>query len=133
MKPTFKQFCYFLFIFLGIQFYTVASNTPNNTTLLKKLQSKVMGNQTDYSFIYNGKKVTKITFTTFDGTFRKGYFKFTYSGELITKIQEFTNTNKNTFTSTFTYTNGKLSSVVKQEIGKNKAEKINFIYNSEAQ
>lgn len=131
MKPTFKQICYFAFLFLGIQFATVASNTPDNTTLLKKLQSKVMGNQADYSFIYNGKKVTKITFTTFDGTSRKGYFKFTYSGNLITKIQEFTNTNKNTFTSEFTYTNGKLSSVVKQEIGKNKAEKINYIYNSE--
>ena len=134
MKRTFKQFFYFVFLFLAIQ-YSFASNTPDttvDTTLLKKLQSKVMGNQADYSFFYNEKKVTKITFTTFDGTSRKGYFKFTYSGNLITKIQEFTDANKNVVTSTFTYTNGKLTSVVKEEIGKNKAEKISYTYNSES-
>lgn len=134
MKPTFKQIIFLVFLFVGIQFSaTATSNTStpqNENILLKKLQSKVLGNDTEYMFSYNDKKITKITYTTFDGATRKGYFKFTYTGDLITKIQEFTAENVNLFTSTFTYTNDQLTSVVKEEIGKNKAERINFTYNA---
>ena len=133
MKPTLKQIFCFVFLLLGIQFSVVASNTDNFTnepTLLKKLQSKIMGNEAEYMFFYKDAKLTKVTFTSFDGASKKGYFKFTYSGNLITKIQEFTAANKNVFTSTFTYTNGQLTSVVKEEIGKNKEEKIKYVYNA---
>lgn len=134
MKPTFKQTIFLVFLFVGIQFNAIAisstSTLENETILLKKLQSKVLGNDTEYLFFYKDKKVTKIAFTTFDGTARKGYFNFTYTGNLITKIQEFTEANVNVFTSTFTYTNNQLTSVIKEEIGKNKAEKINFNHNS---
>ncbi|MCA0348712.1 MAG: hypothetical protein LCH35_05570 [Bacteroidetes bacterium] len=136
MKPTFKQIIFLVFFFVGIQFSVSATSNPttpqNETILLKKLQSKVLGNDSEYLFSYNDKKITKIDYTTFDGVTRKGYFKFTYSGDLITKIQEFTTENVNLFTSTFTYTNGQLAGVVTEEIGKNKAEKINFIHNGTA-
>lgn len=136
MKPTCKQIIFLVFLFVGIQSNAttaLSTTTPENeTVLLKKLQSKVLGNDTEYVFTYSDRKITKIAFTTFDGAKRKGYFKFTYSGNLITKIQEFTAADVNTFTSTFTYTNDQLTSVVKEEIGKNKAEKITFTHNGTA-
>lgn len=133
MKPTLKQICCFVFFSFAIQFSAVASNTTsfiNEPTLLKKLQSKIMGNEAEYSFFYKDAKLTKITFTTFDGVAKKGYFKFTYSGNLITKIQEFTDNNVAIYTSKFTYVNGQLTSVVKEQVGKNKAEKIRYVYNA---
>jgi hypothetical protein len=134
MKPTFKQIILLVFFFVGIQTNTVAAtntlSSEKEPVLLKKLQSKVMGNDIEYLFFYSNRKVTKIEYTTFDGSKRKGYFTFTYTGDVITKIQEFTSAQKNIFTSTFSYTNGQLTSVVKEEIGKNKAERINFTHNA---
>lgn len=133
MKPTLKQIFFFVFLFFGIQCKVIASGTDvdiNDSVLLKKLQAKVMGNETEYLFFYNESKLNKISYSTFDGATKKGYFKVTYNGNLISKIQEFSNTNNNIFTSTFTYTDSKLTSVVKEEIGKNKAEKLSFSYNS---
>lgn len=134
MKPTFKQIIFLVFLFIRIQSNAttvdIPSNSQNENILLKKLQSKVLGNDTEYLFSYNDKKITKIDYTIFDGATRKGYFKFTYTGDLITKIQDYTADNVNLFTSTFTYTDGQLTSVVKEEIGKNKAERINFTHNA---
>lgn len=107
-------------------------NTPPTAEviLLKKLSSKVLGNENEYSFVYKENKLVKITFSIFNGATQKGYYKFIYVGDVITKIQEFTAANNLVYTSTFGYSNDQLTSIVKEEIGKNKAEKISFSYNS---
>lgn len=83
------------------------SSDPVSPMLVKKITTiDAKGNSSSESYLYNGNKI--VSMTEEDGSVTK----YTYTGDLITKIEEFDSTGALNLTANYTYIEGKLDSSV---------------------
>lgn len=128
MKKVFQ----YLFLSLIITSLVSCSSDSDSDTpvLLRKLTSLNMGQNSNYTFAYNGTKLTKVTFqieAVSDGT---GYDSYTYNGNLISEIKRYNSANQNIAITTFTYnSNNQLIQAVKVQPTTNYGFKNVFTYN----
>lgn len=131
MKKVFQFFAIFSIALLSLTSCS-SDDSTNSVVLLKKLQAGVMGDNEEYLFSYNGTKLTEISFQIEMGTTTSGYSTFVYAGDLITQVKDYNSSDANTYNTFFTYnTDGKLTEVLKVQVGVDHAEKTVFTYNSD--
>jgi hypothetical protein len=106
------------------------SESSNNVTLLKKLQSVDLGQSAVHNFYYKGTKLTKVAFEVEGQTNGSGYDKYSYTNDLITEIKTYSNDNKLVVITTLSYNNeNQLNEVVKIEPSRNYGLRTVLTYN----
>ncbi|RXR20495.1 hypothetical protein EQG63_00765 [Flavobacterium amnicola] len=97
-----------------------------NTTLPKKMIYTETGYPTEtYNYFYNGNKLTKITDEF-------GYSKITYTGDLITLIQHYDDTNTLVASEHFTYNgSNKLVTNLYKDLESDYGSKETYVYNAD--
>ncbi|CAM4076095.1 MULTISPECIES: hypothetical protein [Flavobacterium] len=100
------------------------TNEAENTLLKKTIYTE--GTDTDlYDATYDGNKIV-----SFIGSTDNSKTLYTYTGDLITKIEDFDNTTLE-FTTNYFYNNGKLVSMEEIESGATQKNRTDYTYNSD--
>lgn len=128
-----KVFQYLSLCFIVFSFVSCSSdNETDSPVLLKKLTSLNMGQNSSYTFSYNGTKLTKVAFEIEAFSDGSGYDLYAYNGNLISEIKTFNTANQNTAITTFTYnSNNQLIQAVKVQPASNYGFKSIFTYNAD--
>lgn len=96
---------------------------PASLILVKKIiDIDIDGSSSSRDYEYNGNKIVSMTE---DGLLSK----YTYTGDYITKIEEFDAKGKVDLTTEYSYTNGKLVSSVGKNTGSENYDKTTYIHN----
>lgn len=103
MKNLFQYFAIFLVVVLSMTSCTTDDNSGTSAILLKKLTSVSFGTHAEYSFSYKGTKLSKVTFSVDNQTDGNGYYKYTYTNDLITEISRYHSNGHLSEKTMFTY------------------------------
>jgi hypothetical protein len=103
------------------------STTPAQPVLVKKIiETRSTGSITSV-ITYNGSKIVNITVSGINA----GKTIFTYTGDLITKTEEFDDKDVLNYTIDYTYSNNKLANFIEQGTGDAIKYKTVYIHNSD--
>lgn len=114
--------------------FTSCSNDNNDSSDSSDSVSSILPKKVTYiesdgsshseDIVFNGNKVVSITGEDY-------VMKYTYVGDFITKFEEFDENNVLYVTKEYTYTNGKLTSLIKKETGAPTYSNIKFVHNAD--
>lgn len=112
--------------------FTSCSNDDNNSSdpassilVKKRIYINDKGVSSSEDIVYNGNKIVSITGQ--DGS----VFKYTYTGELITKTEEIDAKGVVGYTTEYSYTNGKLATSIDRNTDSELYYKTKYIYNAD--
>lgn len=85
--------------------FSCSSESDNDTglPLLKRLEGDVMAKHSEYNFEYDGRKLKTITYEGGPAPDISATYRYYYTGDLITKMLTYDETNTNTLETVFTY------------------------------
>jgi hypothetical protein len=128
-----KVFQYLFLSLIVSSFVSCSSDSDSDSpVLLRKLTSLNMGQNSNYTFSYNGTKLTKVAFQIEAVSDGSGYDLYAYNGNLISEVKRYNAANQNTATTSFTYnSNNQLIQVVKVQPANNYGFKNTFTYNAD--
>ncbi len=102
------------------------SSDPVSSILVKKITTiDGKGNSSSESYLYNGNKI--ISMTEDDGSVTK----YTYTGDLITKIDEIAKDGSLNYTTAYSYINGKIDSAIGNDDDDTYYYKTKYTYNQD--
>lgn len=117
-------------VFLAFTSCSSDSDSSENVTLLKKLQSVDLGQNAVHKFNYKGTKLSKVTFEIEGQTNGVGYDKYTYTNDLITEVKTYSDDNQLLAITTLSYnSSNQLVEVVKVEPDNDYGLRTVFTYN----
>lgn len=101
------------------------SSSPVSSILVKKIiDIDIDGSSSTRNYEYNGNKIVSMTE---DGLL----YKYTYTGDYITKIEEFDTEGKVDITTEYSYTNGKLTTSIEKNTGAKYYYKTTYVHNTD--
>ncbi|URM35126.1 hypothetical protein [Flavobacterium anhuiense] len=101
------------------------SSDSTSSVLVKKIiDIDIDGSSSTRDYEYNGNKIVSMTE---DGLLSK----YTYTGDYITKIEEFDTEGKVDLTTEYTYTNGKLTTSIEKNTGAKYYYKTTYVHNAD--
>ena len=98
---------------------------PVTSALVKKTVSTGMDGDRTSLITYNGNKIVSIVINNVYKT------NFTYTGDVITKVESLDEKNVVDYVAEYTYANGKVVSFTEKEAGEPYTSKTNYTYNSD--
>lgn len=102
-----------------------SSDSASSILVKKRINVGYNGLSSSENIVYNGNKIVSITEQ--DGS----VFKYTYTGELITKTEEIDAKGVVDYTTEYTYTNGKLTTSINKNTGSEFYYKVKYTHNAD--
>ncbi len=132
MKTTLRYFAIFAVMLWSMTSCSSDENTKPSAILLKKMTAVSFGTHAEYTFSYKGTKLTKVAYKVDNQTNGNGYMKYFYTGDFITEIKAYNNSNQNTTKTVFSYnTSNRLIQVVKVDYTRDYGFKSVYQYNAD--
>ncbi|NNT71982.1 hypothetical protein HKT18_07120 [Flavobacterium sp. IMCC34852] len=103
MKKFFQYLAFLWVVVLTMTSCTTDDNSGTSAILLKKLTAVSFGTNAEYNFTYKGTKLSQVTFTVNNQTNGNGYYKYTYTNDLITEISRYHSNGHLSEKTTFSY------------------------------
>jgi hypothetical protein len=108
------------------------NNSTSKLVLVKKLDAVDLGKNASYTFFYNDAKLDKVTYEIEAQTDGIGHYEYFYTGNLISEIKRFNQSNQNTARILFEYnSNNVLTQVTELDVNSNYGLKNVITYNSD--
>ena len=108
------------------------TNSSSKSVLVKKLDAVDLGKNASYTFSYNDTKLDKVAYEIEGQTDGIGHYEYFYTGNLISEIKQFNQSNQNTARILFEYnSNNALTQVTELDVNANYGLKNVITYNSD--
>lgn len=126
-----------LYLLLLITFVSCSNdnedaNSNPKSVFLQKLSAVDLGKNAEYTFVYNGSKLDKVNYEIDGQTDGIGHYEYFYTGNLITEIKRFNQSNQNTARILFEYNSSNdLTQVTELDVNANYGLKNVITYNTD--
>lgn len=108
------------------------TNSSSKSVLVKKLDAVDLGKNASYTFSYNDTKLDKVAYEIEGQTDGIGHYEYFYTGNLISEIKRFNQSNQNTARILFEYNSSNaLTQVTELDVNANYGLKNVITYNSD--